>query len=174
VIDRNFTATLLTTSNSPRGSSVGFGSVSQASVAAGTYYIWLQIFGHAPVQFTGSAAAAAETTATGGLTNYNNTPTSGAKTILGLNLYVASQTFTATVTNGTFTLTNVSSFNDIAIGATLAGTGVGSSAKITALNPANGTITVDVVSTATGAPITVTQTGVITANVTHPTVGITN
>ena len=103
-----------------------------------------------------------------------STPSSGAKTILGLNLYVASQTFTATVTNGTFTLTNVSSFNDVAIGASLSGTGVGASAKITALNPANGTITVDVVSTATGAPITITQTGVITANVTHPTVGITN
>lgn len=176
VLDRNFTATLLTTANSPRGSSVGVGSVSQASVVAGTYYIWLQIFGHAPSQFTGSAAAAAETTATGGLLNFNNTPTSGAKTIGGVTLYVASQTFTADTVNGSAIISNVSSFNDVAVGATIAGTGIPASTTVVSLSTVNGVnqIVLSAAATATASTITMTQTGVITANVSHPTVGITN
>lgn len=177
VIDRNFVATLLTTTNSPRGSTVGIGSVSQASVVAGTYYIWLQIHGHAPVHFTGSAAAAAETTATGGLVNYNNTPTGGAKTILGNHLYVASQTFTADAVNGSAILSNVSSFNDVAVGATVAGTGIPASTTVVSFGPnINGVaqLTMSANATATNVGITVTQTGVITANLNYPIVGITN
>ncbi len=177
VFDRNFLATLLTTANSPRAASVGIGSVSQASVVAGTYYIWLQILGHAPVQYTGNATAAGETTATGGLVNFNNTPTATAKTIIGIGSFVASQTFTANTSTVTpRVLTNVSSFNDVAVGASLAGTGIGASAKIVSFGVVNGDnqIVVDVDSTATGTGITITQTGVITANLTFPHVGITN
>lgn len=177
VLDRNFTATLLTTANSPRGNSVGYGSVSQASVAAGTYYIWLQVKGHCPVQFTGVANAIGETTATGGLVNYTNTPTGSTKAVLGDHLFVASQTFTVSTLNGSAILSNVSSFNDVAVGASLAGTGLGASAKVVSFGPnANGVnqITVDVVSTATADSITVTQTGVITANLNYPSIGVTN
>lgn len=177
VIDRNFTATLLTTANSPRGSSVGYGSVSQASVAAGTYYIWLQIRGHCPVQFTGVAAAIGETTATGGLVNFTNTPTGSTKAVLANHLYVASQTFTADAVINTAILSNVSSFNDVAVGATVAGTGIPASTTIVSFGPnINGVnqITMSANATATNAGITVTQTGVITANLNNPSIGVTN
>lgn len=176
VIDRNFVATLLTTANSPRGASVGVASVSQASVVAGTYYIWLQINGHCPIQYTGNATAIGETTATGGLVNFNNTPTATSKAVVGAASFVANQTFTANTTSGTFVLSNVSSFNDVAVGASLAGTGVGASAKIVSFGNVNGDnqIVVDVASTATGTGVTVTQTGVITVNLTFPYIGVTN
>jgi len=179
VIDRNWVATLITTANSPRGVSVGFGNVSQASVAAGTYYIFLQISGHVGVQFTGVANALAETTATGGLLNFTNTPTGTTKAVVPIALMVASQTFTADNTLNSFTLTNVSSLNDVSVGASLAGTGVGASAKVVAYgtnsnNFLGNWIQVDVVSTATNTAQTITQTGVITANVMRPVVGVTN
>lgn len=176
VIDRNFVATLVSTANSPRGSSVGIGSVSQASVVAGTYYIWLQIFGNAPVAFTGSAAAIGETTATAGLLNFNNTPTATTKAVGGITLYVASQTFTADTVNGSAVISNVSSFNDVAVGATVAGTGIPGATTIVSLSTVNGVnqIVLSANATATGTTITITQTGVITANLSHMVIGVTN
>lgn len=177
VIDRNFVATLLTTANSPRGASVGWASVSQASVVAGTYYIWLQINGHCAAQYTGNATAIGETTATGGLVNFNNTPTATTKAVVGAASFVANQTFTANTSTVTpRVLTNVSSFNDVAVGASLAGTGIGASAKIVSFGVVNGDnqIVVDVDSTATGTGVTITQTGVITINLTFPYIGVTN
>lgn len=175
VIDTDFVATLITTTNSTRGYSVGIGSVQQASVVAGTYYIWLQINGHAGVASTGAVNSVMETTATGGLLNAANTPTSTAKTVFAASTFAA-VTFTADNTNLSLVLTNVSSFNNVSIGATLSGTGVGSSAKIVSFGVVNGVnqITVDVASTATNTAQTITQTGVIPVNLTRPYVGITN
>lgn len=174
-IDTDFVATLLSTSNSTRGYSVGIGSVQQASVVAGTYYIWLQINGHAGVLSTGAVNSVMESTATAGTLNAANTPTSTAKTVVGASTFAA-VTFTADNTNGSLILTNVSSFNNVSVGATLAGTGVGSGAKIVSYATVNGVrqITVDTASTATNAGVTVTQTGVIPVNLTRPYVGITN
>lgn len=176
VIDKDFTASLLSTANSPRGASVGVANIVAASQPAGTYYLWLQTAGHAPVVYTGSGNALAETTSTGGLLNFNNTSTSTTKRIVGVFMFGTNQTFTADNTNGGFTLNNVSSLNDVAIGATLAGTGVGSGAKVVSFGTNNGVnqITVDTASTATNTGQTITQTGVYTANLSRPFVDLTN
>lgn len=177
VIDKDFTATLLTTTNSPRGLSVGIGRVIQANVAAGTYFLWLQVNGHCPTAYTGVGNALAETTATGGLMNFTNTSTSTTKRIVGAYMVATNQTFTGDIsTAAPLLINNVSSLVDVAIGASLAGTGVGASAKVVSFGVVNGVnqITVDVASTATTAALTITQTGVYTSNLTRPYIDLTN
>lgn len=172
VIDRDYTATPLTTSNSPRGLTVGVGRVVAAvAPAAGTYYIWLQRAGHCPVVATGSGNSAAETTATAGTANFNNTPTTGAKTILGLSLFGTNFTFTCDTVNGDPVLRNVSDTSNLSGGAALAGTGISGTVK--SINR-DGTVTLSANASATGSAITTTVTGTLPANVLWPVIDKTN
>lgn len=174
--DKDFLATAITTTNTVRGYNVGIASVSQASVVAGTYYFWLQTSGHAGVQFTGAAAALAETTATAGLVNFTNTPTTGAKTLVGLYMFQVTATFTADITNLSATIINVSSLADVSIGATITGTGIPSSTTIVSKGTVNGNlqIVMSAAATATNTGVTVTAVGVQTGNVIRPYVDKTN
>lgn len=181
-IDKDFTATLLTTANSPRGTSVGFSQVYQASNLAGTYYLWLQIKGHGPSAAIASSAAnaLAETSATAGSVNYNNTPTSTTKKIVGLYLLQASQTFTATIVNGSAVITLVPGANitDINLGAAITGTGIPASTTIISIvKSTNGntyTITMSANATASNTAVTVTAVGIITADILYPYIDLTN
>lgn len=91
VIDKDFNAALATTTNALRGMDVGIGRVVQASVVAGTYYIWLQRNGRAPVQVAASALAntVMQTTATGGQLDAPSSPTATTKAIAGIELTAA-------------------------------------------------------------------------------------
>lgn len=181
-IDKDFTATALTTTNSPRGTQVGFAQVYQASVVAGTYYLFLQIKGHGPVAAVASSAAnaLAETSATAGSVNFTNSPTTGAKKIVGLYLLQASQTFTATTVNGSNLLTLVpgTSITDIDLNAAISGTGIAASTVITAItkstNGSTYTLTMNNNATANGTAITITAVGVITADILFPYIDLTN
>lgn len=181
-IDKDFAATLLTTANSPRGTSVGFSQVYQASNLAGTYYLWLQIKGHGPSAAIASSAAnaLAETSATGGSVNYNNTPTATTKKIVGLYLLQASQTFTGTLVNGSPVITLVpgTSITDISLGAAISGTGIPASTTIISIvkstNGSTYTITMSANATASNAGVTVTAVGVITADILFPYIDLTN
>ena len=174
--DKDYNASLVTTSAAVRGYSCGVNQVVQTGVTAGTYYIWLLRAGHGPVVATGSAASAAETTATAGTVNFTNTPTTGAKTVVGLTFYAAA-TFTASTTNTSNTLTNISSINDLYVGQTVAGTGIPGATTITAINALGGggyTLTLSANATATGTGVTITPSGVLTANVLWPVIDKTN
>lgn len=172
--DGTFTASLLTTTNSPRGQSVVVGRINQASVPAGTYYFWGQRSGNAPVVMSGSANALAETTATGGKANFTNTPTSTTKLIVGLYVYNAGPTFTATTTNGSPALTSLSSLDEIALGAGVSGTGIPGSTTVIAIDRTLNTVTLSANCTANGSAITVTLAGTVTANVMWPYIDKTN
>lgn len=97
VIDRDYNAALLTTTNALRGLRVGVGRVSQANVPAGSHFIWLQVNGQAPIQASANAAAnaATNTTATAGQANTDNG--TGSKLISGLELAVANGASAGTV-----------------------------------------------------------------------------
>src|SRR6266403_1628103 len=78
-VDDDYTATLLTTANSPRGSKVmacligmGIGGQSVTTVTGSVYYLWLARAGQVPVAYTtvGAVGSLAETTATGGAANF--------------------------------------------------------------------------------------------------------
>lgn len=145
-VDDDYTATLLTTSNSPRGSKVmaclvGLGGQPQVTTVTGTvYYLWLGRAGQIPCNYTTVATLGnlAETTATGGAANFPNTPTVSSKLIVGLYITKAvGGTFTGTTTNG-------STFVSVApgqitidsgpcfIGSTLSATGIAASQTVTA------------------------------------------
>jgi hypothetical protein len=173
-IDGTFSASLLTTTNSPRGQSVVVGRVNQANVAAGTYYFWVQRAGNAPVVMSGSANALAETTATGGKANFTNSPTVGSKLIVGLYVFNASPTFTANTKNGSPTLTGISSLDEVALGAGVAGTGIPGSTTVIGIDRVNGTITMSANASADGTGITVTLSGTVAANVMWPYIDKTN
>jgi hypothetical protein len=84
-IDKDFTATLLSTTNAPRGADIGVRRVAEV-LPAGTYYFWLQIKGRANV--LGSASSNAnlpvETTATAGQVNSPASPTVSTKSVQGM------------------------------------------------------------------------------------------
>lgn len=190
--DKDYTATLLTTSNSPRGQEVGVGRYDNpTALAAGTYYIWLQRAGHCPVKYTGSNNALCETTATGGLCNFTNTPTTTTKLIVGVYGLDFATTFTANTVNGSTTLTNISSFNSVCLGQTLSATGIAASQTIAAIytqgfNLGGGgmvgvpfgkspdTIELSAAATATGTSVTVTPSGCGVAVLMWPYIDKTN
>lgn len=181
----DWVATLLTTANSPRGQSVGIGRVDNpVALAAGTYYIWLQINGECPVRYTGSNNALGETTATGGLMNFNNTPTSTTKKIVGIYGMNFGATFTADTVNGSPILQNISSFANPCLGATLTGTGVGGfttsfiyqQGELSGVPIGKLVNTIELASnaTATGSTITMTQTVTGVAKLFRPYIDLTN
>jgi hypothetical protein len=92
VIDKDFSASLITTSNATRGQYVGVNRVAAGSTAAGTYYLWAQIEGGAPVQVVATtpvAGALMETTATAGVLGSLATPTTSSKQVVGVVLTAA-------------------------------------------------------------------------------------
>jgi hypothetical protein len=78
--------------------------------------------------------------------------------LVTINSTKAAKVFTATTTNASATLSNVSEADivDLQPGMALTGTGIGASAKIIAVNANDNTVVVDVVSTATADNIAVT------------------
>ncbi len=191
-VDDTFTATLLTTSNSPRGSKVvyscvGLGGFPSITTVTGTdYYLWMARAGQVPITYTTIATAGnlGETTATGGAANFPNSATVGSKLIVGL--YVtkgtAPATFTGTTTNTSTAVTvatgQVTIDNGPAwIGSTLSATGIASSQTITAFqytgqNTITG-FTISAAATASGT-VTITPTLVQEARVYWPYIDKTN
>lgn len=99
VISKDYAVSLLTTTNSPRGSKVGV----CRTALANTEWGWVQTAGQAPGRTANAVAANARinTTATGGAVDDDGT--GGAKEILGVGIPVAAAGAT---TNTEFTLTN--------------------------------------------------------------------
>ncbi|MBY5624445.1 hypothetical protein [Rhizobium leguminosarum] len=186
---RDYVASLLTTAAAVVGNRCGvFAGASQAptqsggpaqaiSLAAGTYYVWLQRNGQAPALVTTATAAlvVAETTATAGLATAPASPTASSKAIANVNFAAANQTFTATTVNGSNQLTalgNVSPAGGPFIGAAISGTGIPGATTISGITyTPSGTIqsiTMSANATANGTAITVTATGVLEATLMRP------
>jgi hypothetical protein len=187
--DRDYTATLLTTAAAVVGYRCGvFVGASQAptqsggpagtvSLAAGTYYIWVQRNGEAPAMVSTATAAlvVAETTATAGLANAPASATATSKAIANVNFQAANQTFTATTVNGSPVLSalgSVTSDGGPFIGAAIAGTGIPGSTTISGITYTPSgvvqSITMSANATANGTAITVTATGVLEATLMRP------
>lgn len=194
--DQDFTATLVTTAAGTDGYRVGVwgGSLyppsasnvadnKTVSLAAGTYYIWLQVTGQAAVKVTTATAAklVAESTTTGGTINVPSSATTSTKIIARLSFQAANFTFTADVTSGSTILTNVSGatiYSGPFIGATLSATGIASSQTVAGITytPAGviKTITLSAAASASASATTVTATGVLEAGLIHPRIEGTN
>lgn len=190
-VDDDFTATLLTTSNSPRGSKVmvcgvglGYGGQSVTTVTGSIYYMWLARAGQIPVAYTTMATAGnpAETTATGGAANFPNSATVSSKLIVGLYITKAvGGTFTGTTVNGSTAVTVAAGQLSVDsgpawIGTTLSATGIASSQTITAFQTNGTTITgftLSAAATASGS-VTITPSLVAQARVMWPYVDKTN
>ncbi|MBX4940990.1 MULTISPECIES: hypothetical protein [Rhizobium] len=187
--DRDYTATLLTTAAAVVGYRCGvFAGASQSptqsggpaqaiSLAAGTYYIWLQRNGQAPAMVSTATAAlvVAETTATAGLANAPASATATTKAIANVSFQAANQTFTATTVNGSPVLSALGSVSPEGgpfIGAAISGTGIPGSTTISGITYSpSGTIqsiTMSANATANGTAITVTATGVLEATLMRP------
>lgn len=197
--DNNYTASLVTTANAIRGASLGALRVSPAFVApaAGTYYVWAQRCGIAPVAAAATAQGntLAETTATAGTAGAPATSTTGSKLISGLYLAATNQTFTGQVTNGSAQVTGVNLTaltTGLFVGQTVTGTGIpggttiaaiyagaGNSFPLGQIPPAapgsvsNATIVLSAAATASGNP-TLTAAGIVEAYVNWPYIDKTN
>ena len=190
VIDDDFTATLISTANSPRGSKVMIllvNAPASAQQAAGTYYGWFVRAGQVPVlaaaiNVAATAGGLAETSATAGSIN---TPagaaTVGSKLIVGLYYTKAPAAFTASTTNGSAVLTGPFTGATLGsgpfVGATVAGTGIPASTTIASIQYVGGvvsSITMSANATATGSAVTITPTLVGEARVMWPYVDKTN
>lgn len=193
--DRDYTASLLTTAAAVVGNRCGvFAGASQAptvsggpaqaiSLAAGTYYIWVQRNGQAPALVSTATAAlvVAETTATAGLANAPASATVSSKAIANVNFAAANQTFTATTVNGSPVLTNLGSVSPESgpfIGASISGTGIPGSTTISGITYSPSgviqSITMSANATANGTGITVTATGVLEATLMRPFISKVN
>ncbi|WP_375453717.1 hypothetical protein [uncultured Methylobacterium sp.] len=197
--DNNYTASLVTTANAIRGASVGVVRVSPAFVApaAGTFYVWAQRCGIAPVAAAATAVGntLAETTATAGTAGAPASPTVGSKLISGLYFAATSQTFAGTAAVGSTLITgvNLSTLTTgLFVGQAVSGTGIPGGATIAAIyagqgnsfplggtppvspgSPTNATIVLSAAATAAGTP-TITATGILEAYVNWPYLDKTN
>jgi hypothetical protein len=120
--------------------------------------------------------------------NGTNASTVGTRKVAPAALYLTNFTFTANTTLGSNLLTNVSSVNDLAVGASLAGAGIPGGttlvpyAQAGASGANNGnpirndrnTLQMSAAATATAAAVVITVTGVLTANLQRPTIGTSN
>lgn len=90
--DKDFNLTLIATAASPRGQQVGVGCVAAASLAVGTYFLWVQRSGQALVRVVATTPLAntlMETTATAGVIGAPTSATVSSKAILGMVLTAA-------------------------------------------------------------------------------------
>ncbi len=177
-IDTDYNAVPLTTAAGLRGMSVGVGRVNQLAVAAGAYFIWLQIAGHAPVIVnTGTPNAPGETTANAGIGNFpNGAATVGAKTIRNLFLQAASVVFTANTAAGSPLLTAVSSDDNLVVGQAVAGNGIPANTTIKSITYSGGAaqITLSANATVSAQGVQVTATGSLPSNLLRPYIDQTN
>ncbi|MGR8923862.1 hypothetical protein ACU8MB_08945 [Rhizobium leguminosarum] len=186
---KDYVASLLTTAAAVVGNRCGVfsgasqpqtitgGPIGSITLAAGTYYIWLQRNGQAPALVTTATAAlvVAETTATAGLANAPASATATTKAIANVNFAAANQTFTATTVNGSPVLTSLGGLSANAgpfIGASVSGTGIPGGTTITGITYAPNnviqSITLSANATANGTGITITATGVLEATLMRP------
>lgn len=188
--DQNFNAALSTTTASIRGQSAGtffiggsFGNAANGPFTYvfptnGTYGIWVQRAGISLVKCAATVGATnlAETTATAGQINAPASATVGSKLITGLYIPAASATFTANTTNGSPTLTNISTVTGIYPNQAVAGTGIPGSTTIVSINgnPGSYTITLSANATASGTAVTVTATGYLEGLLHWPYIDKTN
>jgi hypothetical protein len=165
--DRNYLAVKLTTALAVLNQEAGVALIFANQQAAGTYYLWLARAGHMPVRAAAASVAGglAETTTTGGVGKFPAAPTVGAYSISPATSYVASAgvTFTGNITNGSPTITNVSaaSVADLALGQSIAGTGIPANANICAIRASGGTYQLDI-GTSTAAALTTLQNATAT------------
>ena len=182
-VNNNFVATLAATSGRALGLKVGaffcggnYQEVPNATVApfsytfaaAGDYLIWVQIDGVSLVNAASTALtgkAACTTTTAGQLDAPTAGVTAGSGTIGGLFLPATNNTFTANTTNGSPTLTNISTLAGIYPNQSISGTGIPASTTISSINgvPGNYTITLSANATATGTTVTMTCAGYVEA-----------
>lgn len=190
-VDDDYTATLLTTANSPRGSKVmvcgvglGYAGQSVTTVTGSVYYLWLARAGQIPIAYTTVATVGnlGETTATGGAANFPNSATVSSKLIVGLYVTKAvGGTFTGTTVNGSTAVTVAPGQLSIDsgpswIGSTLTATGIAASQTITAVQFRGTSIvgfTLSAAATASGT-VTITNSLVAQARVMWPYVDKTN
>ncbi|MFW8587500.1 hypothetical protein ACOJBM_29315 [Rhizobium beringeri] len=186
---RDYVASLLTTAAAVVGQRCGVfsgaaqpptitgGPIGSITLAAGTYYIWLQRNGQAPALISTATAAlvVAETTTTAGLANAPASATATTKAIANVNFAAANQTFTATTVNGSAVLTSLGGLSANAgpfIGAAVSGTGIPGGTTITGItytpNNVIQSITLSANATANGTGITITATGVLEATLMRP------
>lgn len=188
--DQDFTATLITTAAAVSGYRVGVWGGSALpptissvvdnkpiSLAAGTYYIWVQRMGQCAAKVSTATAAklVAESTTTAGTINVPASPTTSSKVVARASFQAANFTFTADVVSGSTVLTNVRGatiYSGPFLGAVLAGTGIAASQTVAGLTytPAGviKTITLSAAATASAAGATVTATGVLEVGLIHP------
>jgi hypothetical protein len=182
--DKDYNASLLSTSGSVLNQEVAFGQAFAPQTAAGTWYIWLGRAGHLAVKATGAANGFGETTAVAGTVNFAATPTAGTKSISPSSLYAASFTFTATTATGSPYLANVASIADLTLGAAIAGTGIPASTVVGSIAKAgnawilgmvqSAALTTPQNATANGTAVTVTVSGTLPANIDWPTLAKQN
>jgi len=160
------------------------GPVGTVTLAAGTYYIWLQRSGQAPALVSASVTASivvAETTATSGQLAVPASPTATTKQITPVSFASANKTFTATTVNGSPVLTGLtgaSSGSGPFIGAAVSGTGIPGGTTVTGVTYSpNGvvqSITLSANATANGTGITITATGVLEVGLMWPYIAKVN
>ncbi|NTJ63535.1 hypothetical protein G6M50_38100 [Agrobacterium rhizogenes] len=194
--DKDYNANLLTTATAVVGYGAGVfagqsinptvtgGPAGTVTLAAGTYYIWVQRAGQAPALVSATTTAAlviAETTTTAGQANVPASATVGTKQITPVSFQTANITFTATTVNGSNVLTLISGASTASgpfIGASISGTGIPASTTVTGVTYSpNGTvqsITLNNNATANGTAITMTVTGVLEARLMWPYIAKTN
>ncbi|MEF0939627.1 hypothetical protein [Rhizobium sp. BR 362] len=194
--DKDYNANLLTTATAVVGYGVGVfagamqpptitgGPVGTITLAAGTYYLWVQRAGQAPALVSATTTAAlviAETTTTAGQGNVPASATVGTKQITPVSFQTANITFTATTVNGSNVLTLLSGASSASgpfIGASIAGTGIPASTTVTGItygpNGVVQSITLNNNATANGTAITMTVTGVLEARLMWPYIAKTN
>ncbi|WP_017963380.1 hypothetical protein [Rhizobium leguminosarum] len=186
---RDYVASLLTTATAVVGQRCGVfsgaaqpptltgGPVGAITLAAGTYYVWLQRNGQAPSQVATATAAlvVAETTTTAGQASAPASATATTKAIANVNFAAANQTFTATTVNGSNLLTSLSGLNAGSgpfIGAAVSGTGIAGGTTISGITYSPSgvvqSITLSANATANGTGITITATGVLEATLMRP------
>jgi hypothetical protein len=188
VWDDDFVASPVTTTNGLLGMRCGVANVLSYSLAAGTYYFWLQHAGQCAVRYTTQTVnKAVETTATAGAINAPSSATTTTKKVQGIAFTKAIATFTGTITNGssfiTGPFTGVSVQSGPYVGASISGTGIPASTQIGSINVAGGQVVsiqmvtsagVAVNGTATGAGVTVTPSLISEARLAWPQIDVTN
>ena len=196
--DKDYNATLLTTSASVLNAEAVVLNVWSPGLAVGTYYGWFQRAGRVSVQAASGSVAngQGETTAVGGQLKFvsNTSHTAGAKTVSPSSAYqaVSGITFTGNTTSGSPYITAVqaasgpSPISDLQVGQVITGTGLPANAIIAAIDKQGGTWRITIGTntsgsynvlqnaTANGTGVTFTVTSHVTVNWDWPTMAAQN
>lgn len=124
--------------------------------AGGVYGIWLQIFGCSLINAASINAQTkpCSTTATGGQVDFPSAGAANSQVISNIYAPLLTTTFTANTTNGSQTITNISSNKNLKPGLTLSGTGIPNGTYIVDMQGASATMSQ--AATATNASTTIT------------------